>query len=74
LSQILKADAEGFGRIFRSISLKKFFLKLIPIFFIVTDYVVKRIIPGESVVAEGEKKLVSFSLAGVGECVPPSDA
>ncbi len=49
LSQVLKANAKGFGRIFRSIGLKKFFLELIPIFSVVTDYVVKRIIPGKSV-------------------------
>ena len=74
LSQVLKANAESFSRIFRSIGLKKFFLELIPIFFVVADYVVKRIIPGESVVSEREKKLISFSLAGVGERVPASNA
>jgi hypothetical protein len=74
LSQVLKANAKGFSGIFRSIGLKKFFLELIPIFSVVADYVVKRIIPGESVFSEREKKLISFSLAGVGECIPASDA
>ncbi len=74
LSQVLEANAKGFSGIFRSIGLKKFFLELIPIFSVVADYVVKRIIPGESIFSEREKKLISFLLAGVGERVPASDA
>ncbi len=74
LSQVLKANAKGFSGIFRSIGLKKFFLEFIPIFSVVADYFVKRIVPGESVFSEREKKLISFSLAGVGERVPASDA
>ncbi len=73
LSQVLETDAKGISGIFRSIGLKKLFLELVPIFFIVADYVVKRVIPGERVVTEREKKLISFSLAGVSECVPTSD-
>jgi len=56
LSQILKANAESLGGIFRGIGLKKFFLEFIPIFSVVADYVVKRIIPGESVFSERERK------------------
>jgi hypothetical protein len=74
LSQVLEADAEGLSRIFWRVGLEKFFLELVRIFSVVADYVVKRIIPGESVFSEREKKLISFSLAGVDERVPASDA
>ncbi len=73
LSQVLEADAEGFSRIFRSIGLENFFLELVPILSVVADYVVKCIIPGEGIFSEREKKLISFLLAGVLECVPTSD-
>jgi len=74
LSQILKANAESLGGIFRGVSLKKFFLELIPIFFIEPNNVVERIVPGESVVSEREKKFVAHSLSWVGKQVPLSNA
>ena len=73
LSQILKANAESLGGIFRGISLKKFFLELVPIFFIEPNNVVEHIVPRESVVSEREKKFVAHSLSWVGEQVPLSD-
>ena len=67
LSQILKTNAESLGGIFRGVSLKKFFLELVPIFFIEPNNVVERIVPGESVVSEREKKFVAHSLPWVGK-------
>ena len=45
LPEVLEADAEGLGRIFWSISLKKLLLQFSPIVLVEIDNVIERVVP-----------------------------
>ncbi len=71
LLQILEADTECLGRVFGCVGLQELRFKVVPVVFVERDDVVEGVVPGQSVLPEGEGKLVATPLV-VGPLGNPS--
>jgi len=71
LSQVLKTDAECFGQILGCVGFQELRLEVVPVVLVEPDDVVEGVIPGQSVLPEGEGELVTTLLV-IGPLGDPS--